>query len=118
MNDEEWVRRLGTLYEQLMSEEKDDDYVINPPQAEKFKNLVEFLAKEVELQHGSMDKIELVPKEKRGDVLVYFTDFTIRGSKVRQACELLSECSVFGVDSLIDGKVCISCTIPNVFVHK
>lgn len=115
MTNEEYVRRLGILSNKVLSLRKDDDYAVNQNQMDKLIHLYEFF---IELADESCDEVEpmvLTPKEEHGGVTAYFLVFDVHGEKVKRFTALLSECSAVGMD-VADGRVCISCTVPNVFV--
>lgn len=119
MTNEEYVRRLGILYDKVMSLRDDRDYVVNQPQMDKFVEVVEFFMDETRKQGGELEPIELSPHEEHGGLTATFILFSIRGATVQRFCSVMSACTAISIDPLVDGEhICISCTIPNVFVHK
>lgn len=115
MTNEEYVRRLGILYDKVLELRKDSNYVINQPQMDKLIRLYEFF---IGLADESCDQVEpmvLTPKEEHGGITAYFLVFDLAGEKVQEFCKALEACSAMGIETC-DGRVCISCTVPNVFV--
>lgn len=116
MEDMEFVARLGRTYEQLLSLRSNSNYVVNQPQMEKLVKCIDFfldLAKDVD---GQVLKSHLDPREESGDVIARFPIVDIYGDKVPRFAEIVSYCSVIGIDPTSDNRVEIACTIPNVFV--
>ena len=115
MTDEEYVRRFGILYEQIMNFRKNEDYVVNQPQMDKLVEVLEFFIDSAKELGGKVEPVRLVPKEEHGGVTATFLVFDIYGEKVQRFCKVMSYCFGITIDSTFDG-VCISCTIPEVFV--
>lgn len=118
MTNEEYVRRLGILYNKVLSLRKDSDYIINQPQMEKLVALIEFFMDMANELEGKVEPVQLQPKEEHGGVTATFLVFDLYGEKVLRFCNVMKECSAITIDTTIQGEVCISCTIPDVFVHK
>lgn len=115
MTDAEYVKRLTLLYQKVLSLREDKDYVINQPQAEKLIKVLTFFMDEVEDQDGELEPVRLVPKEEHGGVTATFLVFDLYGEKVQRFCDVMRVCSAITIDSIEEG-VCISCTIPEVFI--
>lgn len=118
MNDEEFLRRFGTLYYEALSRQKDSDYVVNQPQMDKFIKLVRFFDEEIKRLGGRADPIELSPRMVHGGLTVMFFLYDLSGEKVQEFCETLSACSAVGIEAQTSGEVCLSCTVPNIFVRR
>lgn len=117
MSDEEFVRRMGQIYNNLLKIQKDEDYVINQPQMEKFCDIYGFLLETVKKCGGKVDKSVLVPREECGGINAYFTVLDIWGDSVKKFCDVMQHASAFSIDSTNDG-ICLSITVPNVFIPK
>ena len=117
MNNEEYARRLGIMYQKLLDLRSEDDYIVNQPQLEKLMKIVEFFLEQPEHLGGSIESIDMNPKEEHGGVTATFLIFTMRGESVKKFCEVIQHASAVSIDGSEDG-ICISCTVPNVFVHK
>lgn len=115
MSDEEFVKRIGQIYNNLLKIQKDEDYVINQPQMEKFCDIYGFLLETVKKCGGKVDKSVLVPREECGGINAYFTVLDIWGQNVKKFCDVMQHASAFSVDASNDG-ICLSITVPNVFV--
>lgn len=118
MTDEEFVRRVAMIHEHLLKLRKDSDYVVNQPQMDRLVALLDYFIKKTQALCGKVDKVDLKPAELHGGVTANFLVFDSHGQDVQEFCRVLSYCSSVGIDSLSNGDICISCTIPNVFVPK
>ena len=112
------VGEFGRVYATIMALRKNSDYVVNPEQMDKFLDLVNFFCKKADEGDGVVDASSFEPKEENGDVTATFQVFDIWGKEVPAFCDVLRECSVVTIDPGPGDKVCINCTIPEVFVHK
>ena len=111
--------KFGQLYNKVMAVRKDEDYVVNPIQMDRFLDLVQFfIRKSKESTDSKVDPNGFTPKECHGGVTATFIVFDIYGDEVPEFCKVLKHCSAVTVDCIGDSLVQISCTVPNVFVHK
>lgn len=118
MTNEEYVKRIGLLYNKILSLRKDEDYIINQPQMDKFIAVCEFFMDAAAKLDGHVDPVILYPREERGDLTATFLVFDVHGENVAKFCDVMRACSAIGIDSTNNGEICIACTVPNVFVHK
>lgn len=118
-NNEDIARKIGKIYSSIINLRKDDDYVINQPQMEKFVELVEFFDYLANTNNGRLEKIILKPKEEHGDLTAIFLALDIWGEDIQKFSKVLSYTSAFGLDSRgDDGEVYLYMTVPNVFIKK
>lgn len=116
MKDEEFVARIGRLYDRILSLRRDEDYVVNQNQMEKLVNVIDFFLDAEKELTGEVRPVDLVPREEHGGVTAVFVVFDVFGDQVKRFCDVMRECSAISID--VEGdQVCISCTIPNVFVR-
>lgn len=118
MSNEAYVRKLGIMYQRLLDLRSDDDYIISQPQLEKLMKIVEFFIDTANRLDGKVDPVTLAPREEHGGVTATFLVFDVCGDDVLKFCDVMRSCSAISIDSMEDGDICISCTVPNVFVHK
>lgn len=114
MTNEEYVKRLGMLYNEVMSFRKDENYIINQPQMDKLVEVLEFFIDTAAKLDGRVEPVKLVPKEEHSGVTATFIVFDVIGEAVQRFCDVMRYCSAISIDGTEDG-ICISCTIPNVF---
>lgn len=114
---DDFIARLGKEYLQMLAEEDNSNYVANGEQAEKYCDMVKFLSHIAKSTVGGSITVECEPKGQHGYVNATFPVFDLSGEQVAQFATLLAGASAFDVDSLKDGSVCLSITIPNVYVH-
>lgn len=120
MDDEWFIRKFGQIYEQVLNLRQNDDYVVNPGQMDKFLDLVSFFMQKANKYDEDFVEVEKTePKQEFGGVTATFVVFDLTGNdEVQNFCKVLKCCSAVSVDSTTDNMVCISCTVPNVFVPK
>lgn len=116
LSDEEYVRRLGVLYEKILSFRKDEDYVINQPQMDKLVQVLAFFMDAAKELDGKVEPVRLAPREEHSGVTATFVVFDIVGETVQWFCDVMQHCSAITIDGTEDG-ICISCTVPDVFVR-
>lgn len=117
MTDAEYVKRIGQLYEEVLSFHSDDDYVVNQPQMDKLVEVLDFFMKAAQKNNGKVEPVILSPKEEHGGITATFIVFNIYGEDIPKYCKVMSYTSAIGIDGTKDG-ICISVTVPNVFVPK
>ena len=117
MTNEEYVARLGVLYNKIMSIRTDSDFVVNQNQMDHLVNIITFFLDAAKNLEGKVEKVKLVPREEHGGVTATFLVFDIWGEDVKRFCDVMQYASAIDIDSTEDG-VCISVTVPNVFVRK
>ena len=117
MDDNWFIRKFGQVYESVMRLRTNDDYVVNAVQMDRFLDLVQFFIRKSE-EYGDKVEVEKAePKQGFGGVTATFVVFGVNGDEVREFCKVLKYCSAISIDAT-DDCVAISCTVPDVFVHK
>lgn len=114
--ENEDVRRLGKLYEKIISLRDNDDYAINQPQMDKLIDVLNFFLDAAKKSGGEVDPVKLVPKEEHGGVTATFVVFDIYGDDMKRFSSVIQHCSAMTIDSDIKNQICISVTVPEVFV--
>ena len=118
MSERDFLCMIGELCDEAMSKRKNEDYVINRPQYEKFNALMRFFLEKANELGGTIVPKEIVPKEVHGDITVCFTVFDLVGADILRFCELMKACSAVSIDVTNEDQVCISCVVPDIFVKK
>ena len=117
--DMEFIQRLGKLNSLVMDNRNDEDYILNIPQFRKLVTAYEFLDEMTERgENGSIEPVRLKPKQEHGGVTANFIVFDLFSDSISRWGEILSCVSAVSIDATLDGKVCISLTIPNVYTRK
>jgi len=115
----DFIARLGKEYLDMLAEANNADFVADNAQATKLRNVVAFLSRIAQLNDIDADiEVQCEPKERHGYINAIFTVFDLSGEQVEEFASLIESATAFDVDSLNDGRVCLSITIPNVFVEK
>lgn len=115
-DDKEYVERLSKMYAKVLSLKENDDYVINQPQMDKLIETIDFFSNIAKKCDGELEPVNLVPKMECGGVTASFLVFDIIGDDIEDFRKVLGYVSAFTIDATTDGKVCLSITIPKVFV--
>ncbi len=118
---ESYIGRFAKIYNEVMALRKNEDFVVNPKQMDRFLDLVGFFIRKAnEAGDGEVpDMSGFEPKEQHGSVTIKFVVFDLSGeTEVQEFCKVLKSCSAVSIDATLDNMVCISCTVPNVFVSK
>ena len=115
LNNKEYVKRLGQLYEKVLSLRDDDNYVINQPQMDKLIEVLNFFLDAAQKCNGKVEPVKLTPRAEHGGVTATFIVFDIYGDDIKQYCKVMSYTSAITIDGTEDG-ICISVTVPEVFV--
>lgn len=110
--------KVWELYEAEMASRNDADYEVNEVQMRKLIDAYAFFTEIAERDGGKIDKLKLNPKEINGGVTCYFTVFYLFGEDLMRFCKVVQSMSAISIDSMADGDVCISFTIPRVFQKK
>lgn len=118
MSDHEFVANIGAKFEKILASRKDEDYKINPEQWEKFLNVLEFFVDLAEKNGGTAEEPVLQPKFEHGGVTAYFTVLDIHENDIPALCEALLQTNAITIDATTDGRVCISVSVPHIFVRK
>lgn len=109
------MRELAKLNEKLLGLKSNDDYVVNEPQMKKLSKVFSFFIDAAQKNDGQVELSELIPKELSGGVTANFIVFDIGIKDIEKFCEAMRYTSGITIDSTNDG-VCISVTVPDVFV--
>lgn len=115
LTNEEYVKRLGQLYEKVLSLRDDDNYVINQPQIDKLVEVLNFFLDAAQKCNGKVEPVKLTPRAEHGGVTATFLVFDIYGEDIQKYCKVMSYTSAITIDATEDG-ICMSVTVPEVFV--
>ena len=95
-----------------------EDFEVNPIQMHKLRELVQFFMDRFDDMGGEFVDVTVDPRVLPYGVTVKFDVFDLSGREIVQFCENLLNCTAISMDATADDKVCISCTVPNVFIPK
>lgn len=115
LTNEEYVKRLGQLYEKVLSLRDDDNYVINQPQMDKLVEVLNFFLDAAQKCNGKVEPVKLTPRAEHGGVTATFLVFDIYGEDIQKYCKVMSYTSAITIDAADEG-ICMSVTVPEVFV--
>lgn len=118
MTNEEYVRLLGKFMQMKLDSRSNDDYVVNPQQMDKFLDAVSFFKEIMDDLGGEFEEVTAVPKAESGGITAIFNLFDTPFNKIERFRDIIGFSTDFTAFARTDGKVCISLSIPHVFVHK
>lgn len=117
MKREEFSYWYG-VYREEIAQRKNKDYVVNEEQMRKFKEAYDFFIGLVDRHHGVVESVDLIPKEEHGGMTCELPLMYLHGTEMQDLSKIISYMSAISIDANTDGVVCVSFTVPNVFVHK
>lgn len=118
LTDEEFCYIFGKKYSEFLEEQKDEDYQINRPQWLKLLKVLKFFCDLTQKTNGRVERCEVRPREQHGGVTAYFTVLDIHANDIPAFCEALSFTTAITIDATADGRICVSVSVPYVFVKK
>lgn len=116
MSNEQFVKEFGEQYLALLEKAEKMHYTVNEVQYRKLVNLCKFFKNYIEENGGKAEPIDLNPAEIHSGLTVEFVVFNIIGNEIQEFCEVVKDTTALSLDTTTDGKVCISMTVPDVFV--
>ena len=114
--DELFAEELRLWEEELAG--RNDDYMFNLEQGMRLLDAYEFFLNMAEKHNGSVNPLELKPREEIAYISAVFRVFDLSGTEFIRFCQVILYASAFGIDSRTDGRVCIGLTFPDVYVRK
>lgn len=116
MNNEEFAKYLG---EQITSFEDEMSYAhkkINEEQYQKFYNVTKFFENYIQkFEQGKIVDFRMKPNEISCGLTAEFVLLDIWGDNLKEFIKALEGCSAISFEATLDGKVCVSLTVPDVF---
>lgn len=116
--NKEFVAQLGRLCLNEMESRDNNDYVVNKEQAEKFIDVLNFFMELASDCDGRITHLSFEPREEHASLTAEFTVFDVWSKHLQRYREILEHVSALTVDANLSGKVEVSLTVPNVYVHK
>ena len=101
-----------------MASRSNSDYEVNPEQMQKLIDAYGYFMEIAAIYNGTVEPLKLEPKRINGGITAYFTVFHLAGENIKRFCEVVQGFSALSIDSLEDGTVCLSFTVPKVFREK
>ena len=118
MGNKDYAKYVWELYEREMESRNNEDYEADPVQMQKLIDAYGFFMEMAATCNGRVNPLRLVPMKVNGGITAYFTVFHLMGDDVKRFCEIVQGFSALSIDSLVDGTVCLSFTVPKVFRRK
>lgn len=119
MSNNEYLKSFGKLYEKVIALRNDDDFLINEPQMVKFFEVYEFFTKAAgETEAAKVEPIKLAPREEHGGITATFVVFDMYGEILEGFKKIVQHLSAMTIDVVRGEEICISVTVPNVFIPK
>lgn len=118
----EYIRRTITNDFETTTHENEEDYVANPVQMEKFIKIINFLKCHSD-EDDEVTVCNTLKSEKNGYIDIIFYCFNTNGATrttqfFENFSELIQEASELNINALEDGRVKVSITVPNIYIHR
>lgn len=118
MEYQEYLEHAWKIYEQEMEALDDADFEVDQAQMQKFIESYGFFVKVAKTHGGVVEPFKIEPKRVNGGVTAYFTVFHLFGKELQEFCDIVRNMSALSIDSMKDGDICVSFTVPGVFKRK
>ena len=118
MDQFEFIKEIYEIMLEEIESRNDEDYVVNPVQMAKLVQAYQFFAEIAKRDGGSVDPFDITPRMVHSGITAYFPLFYLTGKDLRELAEIVGDMSALTLEATIDGEVCISFNIPNVFRLK
>ncbi|MBR3431359.1 MAG: hypothetical protein IKG87_14800 [Clostridia bacterium] len=116
---DDYIGYFARLYELMISQRRNEDYEINPKQMDKFLDLLHFFRGKINPEYDEgIEPFHLEAREEHGGFNADFCVFDISGEEIPVFAQLISCCSAITIDARTDSQICISLTVPNIFVER
>ncbi len=107
------VEKIGKGYLQLLKEENKYKHSINQNQFIKLKRIANCLVRAGVQRHNI--KLNIEPDEIHGGLTASFEVLSLTQMDLKPLFYALTNASAISIDSTLDGKVVLSCTVPNLY---
>jgi len=111
-------QEIWELYELEMGSRKPEDYEIDRDQMKKLIKAYSFMTDFAAKNDGRVDELKYEPTHESCGITGYFALFFLYGDDLQAFNEIMGDIVSISIDALLDGTVCVSFTIPNVFRRK
>ncbi|MCD8180706.1 MAG: hypothetical protein LUF26_04420 [Firmicutes bacterium] len=119
MSDAEFAKEIMRIYNEGMSMRDENDYTVNEIQMERFFDICHFFRGMIkDIGEGYMEPIRFNPVEERGSITVYLRIMDMWGKEIQEFCDVFRYASAVSMDPTTDGMICISISVPQVFIRK
>lgn len=116
---EDYIGYLAQLYQQMISNRRNEDYEINPEQMDRFLALLSFFRSKIDPESDEgIEPFHLEAREEHGGFSADFCVFDLSGEEIPVFAQLISCCSAITIDARTDSQICISLTVPDIFVRR
>ena len=117
MSDLELFKLAAYAYRNDMEGRNPEDYVVNHVQMRKFVRAYKFFYNIVsKATDGTITPFEINPVLGHGELTAECYLYSFSGEEILDFAEVLSYTSDLGIDAKLDGKVCISLVVPDVYM--
>ena len=116
---EDYIGYLARIYQQMISNRRNEDYEINPIQMEKFLGLLSFFQSRIDPEvDDGIEPFHLEAREEHGGFNADFCVFDLSGEEIPVFAQLISCCSAITIDARTGSQICISLTVSNIFIQR
>ena len=122
MKDDEFdkfAKQFLTLAEKIIADEKDEDYVVNQPQADLLVEVNLYFMRIIDESVGESVTAHIgSPKERHGYVTAIMGLLDLDKKEFDEFSQIISKCSGVTFTARTDGMFYVETLVPNVFIKK
>lgn len=112
----EFVKALGELAMIYEERYKKTDFRIDREQLRKSMEVYHFIKKITGRGRGGEIEKDFAPWHLSFGLTAKATVLDFHGDDLAEFSRIIGYCSAISIDALADGRVCFSCTVPNVYI--
>ena len=118
LSDQEVLELIYEAYREELNRRDPDAYEVNAEQMDKFTSAYSFFFRLAKAGRASIEPIRFSLPETSGGIVVYTHYLDFYGMELIEFCEVLLNTSAVDFTPMIDGRIMISMTIPQIFKLK
>ena len=118
MEYDEFLREAHRIYEEYVESQDDADFIADDGQMDVFIEAYRKMEGIVKVCGGEIEPFKIEPRKENGGITAYLSVFYLSGHELEKFRSVIDSVSAVSIDSLTDGTICVSLTIPGVFKRR
>ncbi len=115
---DDFLRLAGCIYEHYLESVSEDDFIINPPQMQKFIDLVNFISKKSKKERFEVDPLLFSKKDCNAEITIRGFVLDLYLGEVAEFCNLVKDsCNIY-LETNRNNEICLTILFKDVFVRK
>ena len=112
------IRQMADEYKRLVEKRKKMNFVVNPPQYEKFKRAIEIMQMFMEEFEGEEETVDNDVYCPHKDYSIKVNIFVVDSDNIKIYKELLELVNAFHISVFADGALRVEIVVSNVMIPK